>query len=579
MLRSWRNQFTNYESLNALPEAVSRLKEGVEVMKQVCEVWEQLERGGKVKEVREAMRRMEEIQCEVDAYRTLGEVVKAATDCEQSLSQDLHSAYTAFQRIDECTTDPLLREIQEEYQTRLRDRLISTAYTELCNGLEEIHYPLSLPLAEQGVSSTTLTHMQVATEVYLPLQGPKPTSALFTHPIETRLRYHFHSSVPTNRLDKPEWMFKFVLTALSCNLELIYALVRPLSQGPILDLRHHFISTILAFVTQKTLSDAQEIQKIAINSTRTAFFLHYIEESMKFDYAIMETYEWDEGGIVTELMKNKDLLENWLEIDVKFVLIQLESEFEEKKAPWEVGSVTGYVYHHLGQTISLLETVFTRYAMLVDRELRELLLKTTSEKVIPVYFDRCSETYQLLRKSIIAYDSSPEYWTDIVTKLCTLHQTLTTFQEFVTSLPVSALFITDIARGNSTKTGIEDTIQHLFSHSLRPLLGAYKVNSLVVMTDVTPAFAVVLKCIGAMQGVVLKAANEALAKLILARFAEELLGGLEKDLKSKETRLTFPSLSQFKHDTSTLRHLLVLDLPLFMHFEGLIDTMLALKSL
>jgi hypothetical protein len=578
MLRSWRSEFRTWESLERLPETLQKLEAGLKVMTAVEEEWKRLQDNTVVQEVRDCMGRIDDLECQVEAYKALNWLLATAQSCASHIPSDLNAAYAAYKQLDQCTESDLLRDIQQEQRTTLRNSLSTAALQALNAGLEAVNYPLSLPLSDCSISDATLHPLQSAFQVYLSLEGAKQAANLLTSPIEARLQCHFRSSVPTNRLDKPEWLFKYTLTALACNLEFLFSLVKSLSSGPILDLRRHFISTIQQFVEAKCEADTKEIALITPSSDSAAYLLHYIEEAMKFDCELKDLYEWNEGGVVKCLVKDQELLGKWLEIDVKFVLIQFESEFEESKAPWDLSNVSAHVYSHLRHTIALLETIFTRYTLLIDLNLKELLLTTVSRKVIPLYFDRCSDAFQQLRNSVIAYDSNQTYWADIVARLCALHQTITTFQEFVASLPVNVLFSGEIVSGNAIKSGIEGAVQHLFIYSLSPLLSSYKLPSLTVMTELTPSFAVILHSIGGMQSAVLRAASETLAKHLLTLFAAELLEIMEKDLKTKESRMSEEALRQFKYDAAALRNLLVVDLDVFLRFEETIDSLLVSKT-
>jgi hypothetical protein len=98
------------------------------------------------------------------------------------------------------------------------------------------------------------------------------------------------------------------------------------------------------------------------------------------------------------------------------------------------------------------------------------------------------------------------------------------------------------------------------------------------MTELTPSFAVILHSIGGMQSAVLRAASETLAKHLLTLFAAELLEIMEKDLKTKESRMSEEALRQFKYDAAALRNLLVVDLDVFLRFEETIDSLLVSKT-
>lgn len=390
---------------------------------------------------------------------------------------------------------------------------------------------------------------------------------MLSRPLALRIESHFMSEAPTNRLDKPEWCFRYVLTALTYNLELIYVMCKAVPGVVALRLRSGFVMAVLERLGRKVRMDLGAVMECPSGETN-ALLLHYIEESMKFDYEMRETLEWKESGVMSVVTEQENVIEKWMEIDVKFVLTQFHKEFSsetsEDTSPWSQSNISSRTYRNLSHIIALMEAVTGRYAMLADASLRERMMKEVSSKVVPLYFDKCEEFFQKLKRSVIAYGSNMEYWGDVVTRLCALHHTLTTFQEFLFSLPVKSSFSSLNTAANTVKSAITDSLLHLFDYSLTPHFNQYRVQQLKVMTEVSQEFGAVLQCVGGMQGVVLKAATESYAKYVLGRFAQMMLARLEADIKSKEGKLSEGNLGQFKYDVSSLRNFLIVDLDAFM---------------
>ena len=412
-----------------------------------------------------------------------------------------------------------------------------------------------------------LAATQQAFKVALSLSGEASAIDTLSRPLVQRITSHFMSDVPTNRLDKPEWCFRYVVTALTYNLELIYFLCKTVPSATALRIRSGFLTAVLGTLGHKARLDLKAVMECPSGETN-ALLLHYIEESMKFDYEMGETMEWREQGVMAVVGAQEGIVEKWLEIDVKFVLTQFHQEFSgdssDETSPWRQSCISHHTFLSLSHIIALMEAVTGRYVMLADAGLRDRMMQVVSLKVVPLYFDKCEEFFQRLRRSVIAYESNAEYWADIVIRLCTLHQTLTTFQEFLFSLPTKSLFASLNTSANGVKSSITDSLLHLFDYSLAPHFNAYRLLSLKVMTEVSQEFGAMMQCIGGMQGVVLKGATESFAKYVLGRFAHALLSRLETEVKNKEGKLSEANLGQFKYDVSALRNLLIVDLEAFM---------------
>lgn len=62
--------------------------------------------------------------------------------------------------------------------------------------------------------------------------------AVLVEPLAIRFKYHFQGARPTNRLDKPEWMFSHAASSIREQLDFLDAVVQPAfaSSGfPLLD--------------------------------------------------------------------------------------------------------------------------------------------------------------------------------------------------------------------------------------------------------------------------------------------------------------------------------------------------------
>lgn len=104
-------------------------------------------------------------------------------------------------------------------------------------------YPLVVPLPTH---SHTLLRYDDEDEEEIDLSVPVQTRAermvalapmkLLLEAIDTRFRYHFSGRKETNRIDKPEWMFTFVLNTLKEHEEFIAASIQP-----VLDDHHYAI--------------------------------------------------------------------------------------------------------------------------------------------------------------------------------------------------------------------------------------------------------------------------------------------------------------------------------------------------
>lgn len=166
---------------------------------------------------------------------------------------------------------------------------------------------------------------------------PASGSSVFVHfgivqmcqALKKRFQFHFMSSRPTNRLDKPEWFFSDVIKTVSTNAGFIDAVLAPLIKetpnrttnfySPFLQMT----LSILEFVYEKIVADI-ELLKLAPEHVA-----HYLSEASQFDRFFKQIIPSDVNSTVKVLVSEPSLLNAFLQ----HTLLEETKKFREYMKP------------------------------------------------------------------------------------------------------------------------------------------------------------------------------------------------------------------------------------------------------
>lgn len=166
--------------------------------------------------------------------------------------------------------------------------------------------------------------------VLLPLE-------VMVRPLSIRFRYHFYGDRPTNRLDKPEYFLNHILDILDQQSSIVTSLLQPILDEHIHrtekleyllpDAASAFITALLPMVTAKCLSILTQI------SSQPQLLSHFIDELMKFDNVLRESWTYSPSGgpfsewkgLTWTILTKHAFFDTWLTAEKEFAISRYKS--------------------------------------------------------------------------------------------------------------------------------------------------------------------------------------------------------------------------------------------------------------
>ncbi|KAI9099506.1 TIP-1 family-domain-containing protein [Phlyctochytrium arcticum] len=204
--------------------------------------------------------------------------------------------------------------------------------------------------------------------VFLP-----PMEVLLQAPV-LHFKYHFEGSRPTNRLDKPEWAFTRVLTAIRDHSSFLCGPVQDILRAnghESFDAKNEFIQGMLVAVMHKLRIDAPRLLGEA------QLLSHAINETLAFDASLRDIhlYEPPTGtawkGCVAIFTEQAEWFQEWLAIETAAARERFEETIDADEA-WEWLDETVNDSEDLKPTqsaetfVNILETITDHYRLLPD---------------------------------------------------------------------------------------------------------------------------------------------------------------------------------------------------------------------
>ncbi|CAG8496333.1 5609_t:CDS:10 [Ambispora gerdemannii] len=163
---------------------------------------------------------------------------------------------------------------------------------------------------------------------------------LMAEPLITRFRYHFDTKRPTNRIDKPEWYFTHLLTALHEHSPFLTEEIQVIIDEAGFEkynAKDDFIRCLLTAVTRKLNQSVNAL----VNSPQN--FSHTVFETLQFDQVIRTVHlylppgkkQWN--GCVEVFTGRKEIFKAWLKIEKEFAEVRY-NEIMHSEDAWEIES-------------------------------------------------------------------------------------------------------------------------------------------------------------------------------------------------------------------------------------------------
>jgi hypothetical protein len=146
-------------------------------------------------------------------------------------------------------------------------------------------------------------------------------------PVAMKFKYHFSGTRPTNRLDKPEWMFSHVLSTIRELSPFLESTVQPLLVNlRTLDAQIEMISGLCALLSDKIRTDMPRLL------VQPNLMTHYVYEALSFDHLLGEEFGYRLGGVGTLFISNMDWFEAWLRVEKTLAKDALNASLDDPDA-------------------------------------------------------------------------------------------------------------------------------------------------------------------------------------------------------------------------------------------------------
>ena len=224
-----------------------------------------------------------------------------------------------------------------------------TSFGEFLHAFRRSSHPILLPSF-----ASDAPHIPVFVEILL-------------SPLISRFNFHYMRDQPTNRVDKPEWAFSFISSALNCqtHVSLLAFLDKSRQHGFLIFSSHLkkcrwiqascdytislpslFCNTLLATTivlrTKKLVTYFKQLNAVHDESVHLSdYVLHFLRQLISFEKGISHLTIFGSSSLVPAqsaiacFASNADMFSLWITVDKKYVNKELE-KLRALDRPWEV---------------------------------------------------------------------------------------------------------------------------------------------------------------------------------------------------------------------------------------------------
>eukprot|EP00123_Amoebidium_parasiticum_P011229 comp20593_c0_seq1/m.26529 comp20593_c0_seq1/g.26529 ORF comp20593_c0_seq1/g.26529 comp20593_c0_seq1/m.26529 type:complete len:738 (-) comp20593_c0_seq1:131-2344(-) len=227
-------------------------------------------------------------------------------------------------------------------------RLSTTLITQMNDVLDALQWPNTMQRRPPNYGSSVARFQQlfaVLLDLRSPYSDDRPETTvgegrgivlsvvplqLMLDPVRKRLRYHFSGRRETNRIDKPEWMFTYVLRQLKDHVPFLTKYAQPLldARDIMMDVQVAFAHGLVQAVNQRLEADME-----AYARTRE-LLSHVITEALAFENDLRELYGYPArlAGCVHLFVDVKERFQKWVEFETDYAVEQYQSVLHQADA-------------------------------------------------------------------------------------------------------------------------------------------------------------------------------------------------------------------------------------------------------
>lgn len=215
---------------------------------------------------------------------------------------------------------------------------------------------------------------------------------------EMRFKFHYESNQETNKLDKPEWIFKFVQEWITKNLDTLNVKFSRIFQNTHYDTRSfkeecvHAITEIL----KHKLSHNIELTLAYHNEdSRANLFMHLLEEMLKNDDYFVRNFQIGSNLVDSIILSSDKITSAWLDYELKFNFAKFNKIISHDDAfGIDYDSVDHKITKPTNSAIlvrNLLNNLTLKYKLIRNLNFNLKLLASIQLRILERYFERLEE--------------------------------------------------------------------------------------------------------------------------------------------------------------------------------------------
>ncbi|KAG1106734.1 hypothetical protein G6F42_016631 [Rhizopus arrhizus] len=217
----------------------------------------------------------------------------------------------------------LLDHVQKS-RIRLCEELDAVLTSDFKQALDSLSWPTPMKPPYGPQLKAKLKDFEKAFRNLLMLKKPSESKddilspiAIMLEGLSLRFRFHFETSKPTNRIDKPEWYLQHVKNTISTHMPFIMTTIQPImetiKQDKVIYAKDQFIRGLLQDVTRKLEKTMPEL----LNHPN--WLSHTIHQVLLFDRSLQEEFAYDQYTALSNvILGNSTWFNAWFQAEKSF---------------------------------------------------------------------------------------------------------------------------------------------------------------------------------------------------------------------------------------------------------------------
>ncbi|KTW31238.1 uncharacterized protein T551_01310 [Pneumocystis jirovecii RU7] len=220
---------------------------------------------------------------------------------------------------------------------------------------------------------------------------------IMSDPLNVQFRYHFMEKRKTNRIDKPEWFYTYILDTISSFADFFCIEIQNIINETTENDRNslnEFITCLLKILEEK-IQESLEFLLMDVH-----LFSHFVHETIKFDNVLEHDFgyfphksQWD--GIVNIVLGKPETFTAWVELEKKFSIEQFQNIIDLTISPdaWNLDydsvdeSETKPTVSSL-RIKNLIEGITEQYHSLKDFDQKSIFFTEIQSHILHSYYER-----------------------------------------------------------------------------------------------------------------------------------------------------------------------------------------------